>query len=579
MSFARPDLLGLAALLPLALLAALLLHARRRRRVAALLADAALLRRLGGAGLAQFPVRRILLVTAAGAAVGMAAAGPQWGRQVVASQTRAVDVVLALDVSKSMLAADVAPTRLERQRLLVRRLLRAMPADRFGLVVFAGRAYVLSPVTIDHGAIELYLDALEPSIVSQGGSSLESAVLQASELARGTGEIAGERVVVLITDGEALEDPEGIRDAAARAANADVRIHTVGLATPNGAPVPDVDAAGNPRGYKRDDGGQVVISRLGDDLLRGIAERTGGQYFDGADPGSVDRLVARLSGLERSGSSAREQRTAPREQFALFIGLALLLLALDAWLAQRRAPLRAPGRTAVAATLLLALLTQGYGVGDVERGNRLYRAGRYPEAVAAYQEALRDGESSSQLRYNLGTALLRLGRYREAEGHLRAALAAVDPELRARALYNLGNRFLEEARGGQGNAPLEQYDAAVDAYRQALRIEPQDLHAKWNLELALRERDEEQRRQQQSAQSQQQEEAEDQEDSESAGDGTAPQQQQGGPGERPSQSPEERPLDEQQADQILNAAEQDERDLARERLRKGQRRSPVLRDW
>jgi Ca-activated chloride channel family protein len=575
-TFARPDLLGLAVLLPALLLGAMLLHVRRRRRVAALLGEARLLRRLGGAELTRFPFLRLLLITAAGIALGLAAAGPQWGRQPVSAAARSLDVVLALDVSKSMLATDVSPSRIERLRVLVRRLLREMPTDRFGLVVFAGRAYVLSPVTIDHGAIELYLDALEPAIVSQGGSSLESAVVMAADLARGTGELAGERAVVLVSDGEALEDVEGIRTAAAGAGNAGVRFYTVGMATAGGAPVPELDAAGNARGYKQDERGETVISRLGDDLLRGIAERTDGQYFDGTDPGTVAGLVARLGGMERTAAGAPEQRTAPRERFASFIGLALLLLALDAWLAQRRAPVRPP-RAALVAALLVALLTQGFGIGDVERGNRLYRAGRHAEAVAAYQQALADGDRSPALRYNLGTALLRLGRHREAEEHLRAALAAVDPELRERALYNLGNRFLGEGRAASGPDAERLLSAAVESYQQALRIAPQDAAAKWNLELALRERDEQRRQQPQPSESSSEQEQE--ENQAASGGGGAAQPQPGEGGAEDSQSAETRPLDEQQADQILNAAEQDERRLARERLRRGQRRTPVLRDW
>lgn len=575
MSFARPDLLALAMALPLLLLLGLLGHARRRRRVAALLGDAALISRLGGGELRRFPAVRVLLIALAGVAIGLAAAGPRWGRAAVPAQSRALDIVLALDVSKSMLASDVTPTRLERQRLLVRRLLRELPADRFGLVAFAGRAYVLSPVTIDHGAIELYLDALDPAIVSQGGSSLQSAVLLAADLARGTGEVAGERAVVLVTDGEALEDVEGIRNAAARAADAGVRIYTVGLGTRAGAPVPEVDADGIARGYKRDEGGQVVISRLGDDLLRGIADRTGGAYLDGTDPGSVERLAARLGGMERPGA-ARERRTLPRERFALFIALALALIALDSWLALRWSPVRGSRRAASLAVLLLALLTQGFGIGDVERGNRLYRAGRYAEAVAAYQQALRDGESSAELRYNLGTALLQLGRHQEAEQHLRASLSAVDPVLRQRALYNLGNRFLDEARRGPGPEQGRQLESAIELYQQALRIEPGDVHAKWNLELALRERDEQQRRSSSQPESSEQDESDQQDESSGGGGAQAPPP---GRGAAAGASSETQPLDEQQADQILNAAEQDERELARERLRKGQRRTPVLRDW
>src|SRR5690606_35013692 len=127
-------------------------------------------------------------------------------------------------------------------------------------------------------------------------------------------------------------------------------------------------------------------------------------------------------------------------------------------------------------------------IGDVERGNRLYREGRYAEAVEAYRAALRDGNDSPALHYNLGTALLRLGHYREAEKHLRTALAGRDSVTRQRTLYNLGNRFLEE--GAELTDPAargQALEAAASAYRDALRLDPNDRDAKWNLELTQRE--------------------------------------------------------------------------------------------
>src|SRR5690606_31305732 len=175
----------------------------------------------------------------------------QWGREVVETQNRALDIVLAVDVSKSMWAQDLSPDRLERARLLVRRLLRELPGDRIGLVAFAGRAYVLSPLTVDHGALHLYLDALDPAIVSQGGSSLASAVRQATDLVRSREGTRSDRAVVLVTDGEALEEQAEVISAAERAAAAGVVVFTVGVGTPAGAPVPERDpVTGADLGFK-----------------------------------------------------------------------------------------------------------------------------------------------------------------------------------------------------------------------------------------------------------------------------------------------------------------------------------------
>lgn len=237
--------------------------------------------------------------------------------------------------------------------------------------------------------------------------------------------------------------------------------------------------------------------------------------------------------------------------------------------------------------LPLALLLVAFGIGDFERGNRLYREGRIEEAVEAYRSALQDGNRSPELRYNLGTALLRLGRLDEAEQHFEAALQSVDPEVRQPTHFNLGNRFLSEAL----NAPEEEeaaaerarlLDSAVDAYKQALRLEPQDADAKWNLELALREREELPPSPAGGEGDEQEQDSEQQENGESGDPSQSPSQPDPSPGE-PEEGEGEQPapgeLTREQAERILGAVEEGERELYRDQLREGRRESPVLRNW
>ncbi len=574
MSFARPDLLPILPVLVIAALLAVFAYARRRRAVASSLAEAGLLKRIGGRGLLHFPTRRALLVVGAAACLGLAFAGPRWGMRVVEGRSHSLDLVLALDVSKSMWARDVAPDRLERERIFARRVLRGLPGDRLGLVVFAGRAYVLSPLTIDKSALELYLDALDPGVVSQGGSSLSAAIVQAVDLARGSFDTGADRAVVVITDGEALDDRDAVLDAAQRAASAGIAVYTVGVGTTEGARVPERNpVTGEDESFKRDPQGGLVVSRLDEELLREVADRTGGTYVRATDAGAADRLLDRLRVLQRA-EVAPGRRLEAVDRTAWFLFIALLCLAADVVLASGawRRPRRVPAVAAVAAVVLFT----GFGVGDVERGNRLYREGRYAEAVEAYEEALRDGDDSPVLRYNLGTALLRLGRRSEAEPHLRAALQGTQALLRQHASYNLGNRWLDEGRASP--EALQALNAAVEAYKEALRLDPADADAKWNLELALRA----QQQAMQSPQSQPQEgqggEGDPEEEEERGGGG--PPSAGGGSASSNGQANEERaPMSQAEADRILSAIEQDERDLARERLQKGQRRTPVRRDW
>ncbi len=587
MSFGRPELLWLAVIAPALLALAVYRFAKRRAAAAHALGDPALVERLGGEDLSQFPMLRLLLVAGAAFLLGIAAAGPRWGTRVVEGATSSRSIVLALDVSKSMLAPDIEPNRLERQRVFVRRLLRELAGDRIGLVVFAGRAYVLSPLTVDHSALHLYLDALDPSIVSQGGSSLASALTQAADLATGNDETSPEQAILLVSDGEAHDEEAMVLEIADQLGQTNARVFTVGIGTPGGANVPDIDArTGRMNGFKRDENGEIVVSRLNASLLNEIARRTGGQFFAMGDGDVTSRVLAALGGVDRAQQLEGGRKVQPREHFTVFIALALLLLTIDQCMrrfgrnAFRRAPLRpSPAARAVALTALVILVT-GAGIGDKERGNRLYRAGKYAEAVIAYQAALQTGDDSPELRYNLGTALVQLGRYDEAEQHLRAALDAVDPDLRERTLYNLGNRFLDDARAATDAArqgPMLR--TAIEAYQRALRLQPNDVAAKWNLEMALRE--EEQQQNQQSddqsgeGETQPQEQPPQQGGSSQGSENSQDEQQQ----RQNPQSPERPPLTREQADRILSAIEQDERDLTRRNLRRGQRRTPVRKDW
>jgi len=329
----HPALLWLAVLLPVLVGIGVVGYALRRRRALRNLGDARMMLRLGAGDLQSFPTRRFVLLLLAAAGLGVAAAGPRWGVISVDDRSPSLNLVFALDVSKSMLARDADPSRLERERTLARRLLRELPSDRVGLVAFAGRAYTLSPMTVDHGALELYLDALDPGIVSYGGSSMSAALRQATDVARAPETRPG--VVVLVSDGEALEDESEVLSAARRAAEQGVVVNTVGVGTTEGAPVPDLDPeTGAMTGYKRGPDGQIVVSHLNGDLLREVAARTGGRYFQLGRAGASDRLVSLLKGLDRDEGTTN-RRVERHTRYEWFAALALVFLVLDAVLARR----------------------------------------------------------------------------------------------------------------------------------------------------------------------------------------------------------------------------------------------------
>ncbi|HKP77421.1 MAG TPA: VWA domain-containing protein, partial [Longimicrobiaceae bacterium] len=282
---AHPELIHLVPLLPLIVGVAMLLYARRRRLAAHALGEAGLVRRLTAADLTAAPNRRIFLVTVAALLLGVALTGPLWGLEPATGEAAQADVVLVLDASNSMRVHDLTPDRLTWEKRISRELLDRLQGARVGLAVFAGRGYAVSPLTTDFGALELYLDGLSPDVVSQGGSSLSDAIQQSLGL---LAEVRGEAPsgsLLLLTDGDALEERDDVLRAAELARRMGVPISSIGLGTAQGGPIPDVDpVSGRELGVKHEPTGEVAISRLGAPLLDELARRTGGVYVPATNP-------------------------------------------------------------------------------------------------------------------------------------------------------------------------------------------------------------------------------------------------------------------------------------------------------
>ena len=278
-------------------------------------------------------IGRTVLRLAAVALLATALARPQFGDRVETVRRAGQDVVVALDLSASMEAGDVAPSRLAAARLAVGRLIERFDGDRIGLVAFAGEAFVQSPLTLDYAAATLFLNAMEPDLVPVPGTDLGRAIEVALDGFGDPGERS--RQIVVITDGE---DHEGALDAAVeRAVDEGVRIHAVGMGSTAGVPIPGFDENGAPNGFLRDAEGSVVTTRLDDVTLQRVADRTGGAYYHAAagSGAAFDRLVEELTGGEGEEIESREV-TRYEEQYQIFLGLALVLLVAEALLPERR---------------------------------------------------------------------------------------------------------------------------------------------------------------------------------------------------------------------------------------------------
>ncbi len=331
MRFAQPEFLYLLAIAPLLILF-FIVQLRRRREALRQLGEPELVDRLSRSTVAGRQSVKAALAIMVLVCFAVALARPQFGtRSETVSQT-GFSVMVALDVSNSMLAEDVRPNRLIRAKFAVRSLVRKLRNDRIGLVVFAGSAFLQCPLTSDYSIVELFLDGVDTQTVGTQGT----AIAEALQIAGGSfqQDQKGYKAVVLITDGEDHQDDPVA--AASELAAQDVRVYVVGIGTPLGVPIPVMDEDGEVAGHMRNRSGEVVMSRLDESSLRQIAETTGGAYY-AASPGGeeMDLVYDTLASLERAEFESREfTQYVERYQYILFFGL--LLLVVDAVVRDRR---------------------------------------------------------------------------------------------------------------------------------------------------------------------------------------------------------------------------------------------------
>ncbi len=327
------DPLSLLALAVVPLLIAFFVwsHRRRQRALAAFVA-AALLPAVAPDVDFRRRTLRWGLLTVAALCLALAIGGPMWGFRWQEVRRQGIDLVIAIDTSRSMLTPDVKPNRLARAKLAVRDLVGELHGDRVALVAFAGSAFLQCPLTLDYGAFGQSLDAIEVGIIPRGGTALTAAIdtsLDAFEGRQGS-----HQALVLITDGE---DHEGnVKEAAKRAADRGVKVYTVGIGTTEGELIP-----GEGRSWVKDRAGQVVKSRLDEETLKQVAVDTGGVYLHAAGPslGLAELYRDYIDTMEkRELASTLEKRYEHR--FQLPLAIALVLLAIEPAIGERRAVTR-----------------------------------------------------------------------------------------------------------------------------------------------------------------------------------------------------------------------------------------------
>ncbi len=322
MTFANSNTLYLAILALPALALFMFWMGRRRESLLSRLGNPALIERLSAS--VNWKGRRWQQWLWGTAIVLMllALSRPQWGEVTQIVERKGVQVMVALDVSQSMLAEDVKPNRLSRAKMEIADLMSRLGGDEIGLVLFSGASFIQFPLTSDYATARTFLDGARPGVISKPGTNIGDAVRTAMD--GFDAKSNAQRVIVLITDGEAHDD--AALDAVRTAAEDGVIFYTIGFGSPEGVPIPEVDAAGNNLGFKTDRQGQTVLSRLDETTLREIASAGNGRYFQATAGGSeLDVLVEQINQLQK-GDVSTQMQVQRIERFQLFLGLALLAL-------------------------------------------------------------------------------------------------------------------------------------------------------------------------------------------------------------------------------------------------------------
>jgi Ca-activated chloride channel family protein len=334
MRFAAPHFLHLLWIVPFLVIFYFIIF-RQKRKAKTVIGDSALVEQMCDKTNYKIPRIKVLLMILTIGFVVTALARPQYGTKLESVERKSLDIVFILDVSKSMLAQDIKPSRLDRAKLEISSFIDRLRDDRVGICAFAGDAYVFCPLTMDYSTAKLFLEIMSPETMPKPGTNIGAAIRKAMDT---FGEEDQKyKVCILITDGENLTgDP---LEAANEAAQKGIRIYTVGLGTSAGEPIPEYDKYGNVQGYKRDDEENIVMSKLNEIILGRIALITNAKYVRANEKLGLDKIYSAISRLTRRELEA-QLSVHYEDRFQYPLGLAIFCLVLGLMLSDRKGYIR-----------------------------------------------------------------------------------------------------------------------------------------------------------------------------------------------------------------------------------------------
>ena len=510
------------------------------------------------------PLVKFCLLLAALALIIIMVARPQFGTKISHEKRTGIETIICMDISNSMLAEDVTPSRLDRAKMMVENLVDNFTNDKIGLIVFAGDAFTQLPITSDYVSAKMFLSTIDPSMMATQGTDIAAAIRMASHSftqQEGVG-----KAIIVITDGEDHEG--GALEAAKEAEDRGMRVYVLGVGSTKGAPIPLGDGD-----YLKDNTGQTVMTGLNEDMCRQVAQAGGGAYIHVENNSRAqEQLDAELDKLSKKDIESTIYSDFD-EQFQAVGILALLLIILEVCILEVKNPFlrRISLFKRKAAVVLLLMVAVGVQAQSdrqlIRHGNKTFRKGDYADAEVAYRKAVEKNQRNPQANYNLGNALLAQRKDSSAVSQLeQAAKLETVPSRKAQAYHNIGVICQNKKMFGE----------AIEAYKEALRNNPTDNETRYNLELCKRQQKDQQ--QQQNQQNQQQNQQQDKKDQQQQ---QQQQKQEQDKQEQKQQQQQQQPkMSRENAEQMLNAAIQEEKQT-QERMKKMQQpqRRKLDKNW
>ncbi|MBO5155961.1 MAG: VWA domain-containing protein [Prevotella sp.] len=492
--FEDPQYMYLLAILPLVVLLRYALVMRQKRKlkkagdmqlIAGLMPDVSKWR----------PQLKFWLIVAASALLIVMLARPQMGTRISNEKRVGIETIIAMDISNSMRAQDIEPSRLDRSKMMVENLVDKFNNDKIGLIVFAGDAFVQLPITADYVSAKMFLQSIDPSMMSVQGTDIAHAI--SMSMSSFTQQEGIGRAIIVITDGEDHEG--GAIEAAKVAKEKGMRVYVLGVGSTKGAPIPDPSTGD----YMKDAAGQTVMSVLNEDMCRQVAQAGGGAYIhvenNSAAQEQLDAELAKLSKKETSSTIYSDYD----EQFQAFGIIVLLLIIIEVCVLEREnrvlkrfsffgsAKGANKARQASMITLAVAALTLSVvpqasvaqtdnmaARKHIRQGNKNFHANDYTEAETSYRKAITRNNGNAQAHYNLGNALM---------AQNKDSLAIVEFENAAKMEQAPMRKSMSYHNMGVICQKHQMFKEAIEAYKNALRLNPNDNQTRYNLELCKRQ--------------------------------------------------------------------------------------------